>query len=64
LSKEAAKIDLWVKDRAPSIELRRWFHSDAGNWPEFKKRYATELAAYRNDANELRTVVTDFARPN
>ncbi len=54
LSKEDAEIDLWVKDLAPSTELRRWFHSDAGNWAEFKKRYNRELSAHEDAAIELR----------
>ena len=54
LSKEVAKVDLWVKDLAPSTELRRWFHSDAGSWGEFKKRYRRELSANRKVAADLR----------
>ncbi|MDH3625378.1 MAG: DUF488 family protein [Myxococcales bacterium] len=54
LSKEDAEIDLWVKDLAPSTELRRWFHSDAGTWTEFKKRYHRELLAHKDAAIELR----------
>ena len=54
LSKESAEIDLWVKDLAPSTELRRWFHSDEGAWTEFKKRYNTELSAQKAAAIELR----------
>lgn len=54
LSKEDAEIDLWAKDVAPSTELRRWFHSDAGNWAEFKKRYNRELLVQKDAAIELR----------
>ena len=54
LSKESAKIDLWVKDLAPSTELRRWFHSDTGSWGEFKRRYRRELSANRGVAADLR----------
>ncbi len=54
LSKEVAKVDLWVKDLAPSTELRRWFHSDAGSWGEFQKRYRKELSANREVATDLR----------
>jgi len=57
LSKDAAKIDLWVKDLAPSHELRRWFHGDAGTWTEFKKRYRKELGARRAEAKELRSQI-------
>ena len=54
LSKEVARVDLWVKELAPSTELRRWFHSDAGSWAEFKKRYRKELSANREVATDLR----------
>ncbi|MGN6548344.1 MAG: DUF488 domain-containing protein [Pararhizobium sp.] len=43
LTKEKAAIDLWAKDVAPSTELRKWFHHDAGRWEEFEKRYRAEL---------------------
>jgi uncharacterized protein YeaO (DUF488 family) len=43
LSKEKAKIDLWLKDIAPSNELRKWYEHDPEKWPEFKKRYYNEL---------------------
>ena len=54
LSKESAKVDLWVKNLAPSTELRRWFHSEAGAWAEFKRRYNKELSAHEDAAIELR----------
>lgn len=43
VSKEKAKIDLWLKEVAPSNELRRWFGHDPAKWPEFQKRYDAEL---------------------
>ncbi len=43
LSKEKVKIDLWLKDIAPSNELRKWFAHEQKKWPEFKKRYFKEL---------------------
>jgi uncharacterized protein YeaO (DUF488 family) len=36
-------LDAWVKDIAPSTELRKWFHHDPKRWPEFCKRYKAEL---------------------
>lgn len=42
LKKENAKVDLWLKNLAPSDELRKWYHG-SGNWPLFKKRYFHEL---------------------
>lgn len=44
LTKETAKIDLWLKEIAPSHALRKWSHHDPKRWPEFKKRYLAELA--------------------
>ncbi|HMK69890.1 MAG TPA: DUF488 domain-containing protein [Xanthobacteraceae bacterium] len=43
VSKEKARIDLWLKDIAPSNELRRRFHGEPGQWREFVAAYAGEL---------------------
>ena len=45
LSKPKAAIDLWLKDIAPSVDLRRWFNHDPSpsRWSEFVKRYSEEL---------------------
>jgi uncharacterized protein YeaO (DUF488 family) len=43
LTKLKAKIDLWLKDVAPSTELRRWFGHDPEKWNEFRQRYQEEL---------------------
>ena len=43
LTKTKASIDLWLKDAAPSTELRKWFGHDPAKWPEFQKRYRAEL---------------------
>lgn len=43
LTKEAAAIDLWLKDAAPSTELRTWFHADTTRFEEFVERYKAEL---------------------
>ena len=45
VSKEKAKLDTWMKDIAPSTELRRWFGHDPARWDEFARRYRAELAA-------------------
>jgi uncharacterized protein YeaO (DUF488 family) len=44
MKKEAAHIDLWMKDVAPSDALRKWFGHEPEKWPEFQKRYRAELA--------------------
>lgn len=43
VSKQKAKIDLWLKDLAPSTELRKWYGHDPARWPQFRKRYWAEL---------------------
>ena len=43
VSKQNAQIDLWLKDLAPSTELRKWYGHDPDRWPEFRKRYWAEL---------------------
>jgi uncharacterized protein YeaO (DUF488 family) len=43
LTKVKAKIDLWLKDVAPSTELRKWFAHDPAKWTEFQSRYKVEL---------------------
>jgi uncharacterized protein YeaO (DUF488 family) len=43
LTKGKASIDLWLRDIAPSTELRQWFGHDPNKWEEFKQRYLHEL---------------------
>lgn len=43
LTKARLALDLWLKDVAPSTELRQWFAHDPEKWDEFQKRYWTEL---------------------
>ncbi len=44
ISKERAQLGLWMRDIAPSNELRKWFGHEAGKWLEFQERYRAELA--------------------
>ncbi len=43
LKKEKAKIDLWLKEIAPSNELRKWYSHDPTKWNSFKEKYKAEL---------------------
>lgn len=43
LTEEEIKIDLWLKDIAPSNELRKWFNHDPAKWNSFKEKYKNEL---------------------
>jgi uncharacterized protein YeaO (DUF488 family) len=47
VQKEKAKINLWLKEIAPSDALRKWFAHDPEKWEEFKKKYEKELATKR-----------------
>ena len=44
ISKEDAQIDIWLKEVAPSKELRKWFGHDPEKWEEFQERYEKEIA--------------------
>ncbi|HEU4854835.1 MAG TPA: DUF488 domain-containing protein [Nitrosospira sp.] len=43
MTKAKADVDIWLKELAPSAELRKWFGHDPDKWTEFKKRYRAEL---------------------
>jgi len=53
LSKEKAKVDLWLKDIAPTTQLRKWFGHDPAKWPEFKKLYHEELKKNNEIVSQL-----------
>jgi uncharacterized protein YeaO (DUF488 family) len=52
LTKERAAVKLWLKDVAPSTELRKWFGHDPAKWKQFQARYRKELRE-KKDALEL-----------
>ena len=52
IKKEAAGIDLWLKDIAPSAELRKWFGHKPEKWKKFKEKYFEELES-NSGLNEL-----------
>jgi len=54
LTKEKAHVDLWMKEIAPSDELRKWFHHGDPNWGEFEKKYKAELAKKKELLGELK----------
>lgn len=54
LTKEKAKVDIWLKEIAPSAELRRWFAHDPLKWTEFRRRYRAELDAKGEEIAALR----------
>ena len=54
VSKEEAQVDEWLKEIAPSNELRKWFGHDPERWEEFRKRYFGELDAQHELVQQLR----------
>lgn len=55
LSRARAAVDLWLKQAAPSHELRRWFHAaPKARWPEFQRHYRAELQEAPEALAELR----------
>ena len=57
ISKEDAHIDMWMKDVAPSSELRKWFNHEDAKWEEFQERYKKELSGSRH-FQDLRKIVS------
>ncbi len=56
IKKESLKLDAWLKELAPSTELRRWFGHDPARWEEFRKRYRAELSS-----PEAQTLLAELA---
>ncbi len=54
LTKEKAKLDLWLKEVAPSTELRKWFAHDPARWAEFRRRYLDELKSHSEKIAQLK----------
>jgi uncharacterized protein YeaO (DUF488 family) len=54
LAKSEAAIDRWLKEVAPSSELRRWFGHDPRKWHEFRRKYQVELSSRGDLLKELR----------
>ncbi len=58
VTKRRAKVDLWLKELAPSPELREWYRHDPARWPRFRQRYRAELKARPGILALLRHVTT------
>ena len=60
-SKETEKIDLWLKEIAPSSELRKWFNHEAEKYPDFKAKYRKELQSgtQKEALEELKNILQD-----
>jgi uncharacterized protein YeaO (DUF488 family) len=54
LTKARAKVDLWLKEIAPSVALRKWFGHEPSKWGDFKRRYSAELERNRDQVALLK----------
>jgi len=54
VKREAARLDEWARELAPSDDLRKWFDHDPGRFDEFRTRYRAELADHESKLDELR----------
>lgn len=59
LTKEKASVDLWLKEIAPSTELRKWFGHAPEKWKEFQTRYRAEL---RQNTEQVSLLKQEAAR--
>ena len=56
VSKAKAALDDWLKEIAPSTELRQWFSHDPDRWPEFQRRYRAELREHAEELDRIRAM--------
>ena len=59
LKKADASIDEWIKELAPSTELRKWFGHDPAHWQEFRRRYVEELLLHPQELARLRALAQE-----
>jgi len=57
VTKEKAALDLWLKEIAPSTELRKWFGHDPARWDEFRMRYRKELDENDEAVGQLNALI-------
>lgn len=59
ISKERANLHLWLKEIAPSPQLRTWFAHDPAKWNQFRDRYREELAQHDAELQQLTELAKD-----
>jgi len=62
ISKERAHLDLWLKDIAPSTELRKWFGHDPTKWRDFQTKYRAELLKNTEAMETLKTAYEEHSK--
>jgi len=60
VSRDEAELEDWLKEIAPSNELRKWFDHDPERWAEFRRRYMSELKQHRDELRELARQAADI----
>jgi uncharacterized protein YeaO (DUF488 family) len=59
VSKERAALNQWMKEIAPSTDLRKWFGHDPSRWGEFRRRYAEEVRQHPDLLDQLRVLARE-----
>lgn len=59
VKKTDAKIDHWLKELAPSTQLRQWFGHDPELWPEFQQKYREEIAQHPQLLQQIRDLMQE-----
>ena len=59
ISKERARIDLWIKELTPSNDLRKWYHDNPKKRDQFQKEYLLEIEKNSDTLNEIKKIVND-----
>lgn len=57
ISKDSLKLDLWLREIAPSTELRKWFNHDLNRWGAFQSRYLVELKSHQDEIKTLQQIL-------
>ncbi len=57
--KERGRVDLWLREVAPSDELRRWYSHDPTKWKEFQERYRAELEGKKEQLSRLKALESE-----
>ncbi|MGM5056070.1 DUF488 domain-containing protein [Rhizobium indicum] len=59
IKKSEAAIDHWLKELAPSTDLRKWFGHDPARWVEFRRRYMAEIEEHGDELDRLRALMAE-----
>ena len=57
ISKENAKVDLWIKEITPSNDLRKWYHDNLDKRDQFQKKYIIEIEKNSDSLNEIKKTI-------